>query len=84
MPIGTASQNLRFGLTQAQLEAAFNKIKNPSHWKDRIDAVIEADDWDHVEKAVIYFTGSVPQVVEKQTDGKLRIKADGYWMAVGA
>lgn len=84
MPIGIASQQLRFGLTQEQLEAAFNKVKNPSHWKDRIDAVIDAADWDHVEKAVIYFTGSVPEVVETLADGKLRIVAAGYWEAIGA
>jgi hypothetical protein len=65
--------------TQAQLEAAFKKVQPKTHWKDRIDALIDPADRDMVHEAVIHFTGTVPTFIEAP-NGKLRVRAIGYLM----
>ncbi len=46
--------------TREQLEAAFNKVKNPNHWKNPIDAYCHRDEVELVREAVIFFTATVP------------------------
>jgi hypothetical protein len=62
--------------TDEQLHAAFEKVKNPTHWKDPIEAVIDDADIAIVEAAIIYFTGTVPEFFHEK--GQCYVVADGY------
>lgn len=65
--------------TQEQLEAGFKLVQPETHWKDRINAVIEAKDEALVYESVIHFTATVPSFSPVKGN-KLRVKADGYRM----
>lgn len=70
--------------TQEELEAAFGLVEPATHWKDRIDAVVDGStDLAVLSRAVVHFTGSVPRF-ETLGDGRIRVRAAGYWEAVGA
>lgn len=71
--------------SQRQMNAAFELVKPKPHWKSRIDATIPADKIDGVTEAVIYFTGSVPDMIPIGKNGnKIRVRAAGYWATIGA
>lgn len=70
--------------TQEKLDAAFKLVEPKTHWKDRIDAVVDGSaDRGTICMAVIHFTGSVPQFTDLP-DGRVRVRARGYWEAIGA
>jgi hypothetical protein len=62
--------------TPEELDAAFDKVKNPTHWKDPIEAVIDDADIAIVTAAIIHFTGTVPEFFHEK--GKTYVAADGY------
>lgn len=73
------------GYSRAELDAAFDLVKNGSHWKGRINRRFrcDADEVGCVEAAVVFFTGSVLEVDD--LGGDLHHgRAAGYWSAVGA
>lgn len=70
-------------LTDKQLHAAFDLVKDAKNWKNPINAVIDAKDQDAVSQAVIYFTGSVPGFTPMK-NGKVRVRSVGYYVAIGA
>ena len=62
-------------------------MKPAKHWKARINAVIDAADEAVVHDAIIHFTGSCPESYPISTGkhaGKIRVRAAGYWSAIGA
>lgn len=70
--------------TQEELDAAFKLVEPGTHWKDRIDAVVDGpSDLGVIREAVIHFTGSVPRFTTLP-DGRVRVQARGYWEAIGA
>jgi hypothetical protein len=66
-----------------QMDKAFKLVQNKEHWKNPINAVIAAKDRDVVDEAIIYYTGSVGAFTPMK-GGKLRVRADGYYIAIGA
>lgn len=48
------------GYRREQLAAAFERVRNPGDWKAPIRAVIPASERSVVEKAVLWFTATVP------------------------
>jgi len=73
------------GYTRAQLKAAFDIVKNRENWKYPIDTDIPSDsDFDMIEAAVIFFTGSVPFTADSDQDGMTRIMAAGYYTSIGS
>lgn len=66
--------------SQSELQEAFNKVKNPVDWKDRINAVIDESDRAIVHQAVIHFTATRAVFTKARGKGKLRVKAVGYRM----
>jgi len=64
-----------------QLAGAFDRVRNPRDWKAPIDAVIAATDRTLVEKAVLWFTDTVPKfsVIAGSPD-RLAVRALGYRM----
>lgn len=70
--------------TREQLTKAFRAVQNPGHWKDEINCFCKKLDRAATEEAIIFFTGSVPTFARVGRTPLLRVKADGYWAAMGA
>lgn len=78
----TEELELTFGHGRAALDAAFEQVQNPNHWKDPIDRFGR---WSEAERAVItdairFFTATEASW-ESQNDqpGAIwRVTADGY------
>ncbi len=62
-----------------ELELAFDKIKPEPHWKGPIDAVIDETDFNLCNQACAHFTGTQLWIEERRGNGKLRVRAIGYW-----
>jgi hypothetical protein len=75
------------GFTREELEAAFALVRHPENWKLPIDATLQEDPSllriDAIRAAVPFFTGSVASVTQAK-GGKVRVRARGYYAAVGA
>jgi hypothetical protein len=67
------------GYRMEQLAAAFDRVRNPRDWKAPIRAVIPVTQRPVVEKAVLWFTDTVPEFVAApgETD-RLVVSAPGY------
>ena len=62
--------------TPEQLDAAFDMVKNPTHWKDPIETVIDDAHIAVVEAAIIHFTATIPEFFHDK--GQTYVVADGY------
>lgn len=75
------------GYTQAQLKAAFDKVKNKRNWKNPIDALVDpSEDMRAINAAIVHFTGSPSDYVKVLRKGKemLRVRAAGYYACIGS
>lgn len=76
------------GFTRAALARAFERVQNPEHWKRPIDAVIQAEDATVTAAAIAFFAGSPCEFRavrrRKGEPRRMRVKAPGYWLSVGA
>ena len=73
-------------VTHGELDDAFNRVKNPEHWKYPIDATIEIADLHEqrmIAEAVVYFCGCVAEIVRVGRN-RYRVTAIGYFAAIGA
>lgn len=68
----------------ARMQAAFTKVQNPMNWKLEINAVIAIEDREITARAITFYTGSVARFSGSGTNGTLRVRAKGYYKAVGA
>jgi len=67
------------GYRMEQLAAAFDRVRNPRDWKAPIRAVIPAAERPVVEKAVVWFTDTVPEfVADPEATERLVVSAPGY------
>jgi hypothetical protein len=79
-------------VTRGELSAAFDKVRNPEHWKRPIDANVELGDEEIalVQEAIVFFTGSQATLYPLLGTGsapgrcRYRVVADGYFMTIGA
>jgi hypothetical protein len=86
-------------VTRGDLSAAFDRVKNNEHWKNRIDATIDVTTDDEllmIREAIIFFTGSVPRFERLASlaqpgiigfsviGARVRVRAVGYFAAIGA
>ena len=73
------------GYRLEQLAAAFDRVRNPRDWKAPIRAVIPVAERPVVEKAVLWFTDTVPVFVAApgETD-RLVVMAPGYRLGPAA
>lgn len=68
-----------------ELSNAFDALtKGMDNWKMPIHTKINILDWDLMNAACEYHTGSSLQQVKNLTKGMVEVKADGYYLAVGA
>lgn len=67
------------GYRQEELAAAFDRVRNPRDWKAPIHAVIPATERRLVERAVLWFTDTVPEFVAAPGEmDQLLVRAQGY------
>jgi len=72
-----------FGETRGELDKLFGLVKPADHWKGAIDAWVDGlTDLVALERAIIFFTGSVPTFAAGI--GRVHVRAGGYWAAVGS
>ena len=68
------------GYTHAQLDAAFDQVKDPQHWKNPIDAIVDADMKPVLNRAIPYFTGMPADFDDEGVPpGKVRVLCEGYF-----
>jgi hypothetical protein len=68
----------------ARLTAAFNLVANRKNWKMPVNKTVAATaNREEISEAVVYFTGSVPSF-EPLPNGRVRVRARGYYSAIGA
>lgn len=67
--------------SQAELEAAFAKIRNAEHWKDEINVRVPFDEYELAREACIHFTATDLNINSTDEDAKVYVcYAVGYWM----
>ena len=87
----TVSRKGKFTFTRRELTEAFALIQPKGHWKNPIDAechtgvmpTMSAREVAAVHQAVIFFTGSVPEITHLG-NFRCRVTAAGYFAAIGA
>ena len=69
-----------------ELRSAFNTLTSEmENWKDPIDTVIPIRELNDMREACEFFTGSELYVVSQlDNEPKFRVKADGYYLTIGA
>ena len=68
-----------------KLEKAFDSLtRGMDNWKMPIKAKIDEAMFSLFNEACIHYTGSVLTITKKYADGKVDVKADGYYNAVEA
>ena len=74
------------GFTHNQLSDAFDKLTvGMENWKMPIKATIQESDFDLMNEACAWFTGSRLSRVKFSNGGDLiEVSADGYYMTIGA
>jgi len=65
------------------LREVFSQVQDRSNWKLPVHAIIDSKDRLVVDEAIVFFTGSVPTFREF-SNGRLAVKAEGYYSAIGA
>jgi hypothetical protein len=67
------------GYRMDQLATAFDRVRDPRDWKAPIEAMIPVSDRGVVEKAVLWFTNTVPTFAAAEaTPDRLVVRAPGY------
>jgi len=67
------------GYRLEELAAAFDRVRNARDWKAPIQAVIPAQERALVEKAVLWFTDTVPEfLAHPEASDRLVVRAAGY------
>jgi len=72
------------GFTKKELSEAFDLVVSDSeHWKNPIDAVIDANKREVVDSAIKFFAGSTAHFSYVNED-ELRVQAAGYYADIGS
>lgn len=84
-----SEERLTMGYGQERLTAVFDLVADPENWKMPVDAFVEEGQATvgEIEAAVIFFTGSVPDIYPCEASGGRQgyaVLAAGYYEAVGA
>lgn len=67
------------GWTREELEAAFNAVQNPTHWKDPIHAWVANAEVEVTLDAIGFYTGTAGLITRIADDRRSKfIEADGY------
>jgi hypothetical protein len=72
--------------TNEQMSQCFANVQNAKGWKHRINKLIDnpgEKNLDCLAEAILNFTGSMPTFFN-ESNGKVRVMAEGYYAAIGA
>ena len=64
--------------TEAQLEAAFDKVADPADWRNPIYEVVDRDAVEVTVRAIQHFTAAPIQVIDLDWNDEFMIKSPGY------
>lgn len=87
MAIWTHKETGNYEAEQVERAAVFRKIASHRNWKERIDAWIDASDFDECNEAGIWFAASPLTIVARRSTkgvAKVRVQGAGYYANVGA
>lgn len=73
------------GYTERELAAAFDSVKPAGNWKNPIDIILTLteEQREAVSAAVAFYTGSETMFTDRD-DGKVRVRAAGYYLTIGS
>jgi hypothetical protein len=74
-------------VTRGELSAAFDKVRNSAHWKNRIDAKVRVSGYEELQmivEAIEFFTGSRAEVSLAPEPETYHVRAVGYFAAIGS
>jgi hypothetical protein len=74
-------------VTRGELSAAFDKVRNSEHWKNRIDAKVRVSGYEELQmivESIEFFTGSRAEVSLAPEPETYSIRAAGYYLTIGA
>ena len=80
---------LKFTGTRSHVEGKiysllFDMIKNDTHWKYPIHAMIPQTMFEQFNKACIFYTSGGLTIVKTHPDSMIEVKANGYYVDCGA
>ena len=64
--------------TEAQLEAAFDKVADPADWRNPIYEVVDRDAVEVTVRAIQHFTAASIEVIDLNWHDEFMIKSPGY------
>lgn len=72
--------------TRGELALVFDLVADKANWKNPINTLMswlpDSEDRLLIREAVVFFTGSVPEFSNER--GRLRVRAAGYYLTIGA
>jgi len=73
-------------VTRGELMKYFDMVADKANWKNPINARVKlaANEVAMLTEAVIFFTGSVPTILPMARKGEYKVKANGYYLTIGA
>lgn len=74
------------GYTRGQLAAAFDRVKDDTHWKNPINKVVEVLDEAEmalIDAAVVFYAGCGVTFTGTPEANVYRVRAPGYFMTIG-
>lgn len=70
----------RGGFSPAELDEAFDVVKDAAHWKNPIDAIVPRSMVAVLQHAIPYYTGTLAEFFDTEDAEKVQVKADGYFL----
>lgn len=65
------------------MNAAFERVRDPDHWKGPISGWVDPEDRAVTERAINHFAGGGAVFKEVNGTDTLWVEAPGYWVMVG-
>lgn len=72
--------NARGGFTTIELQKAFLAVANDENWKNPIDRIVDESQVEILTAAIPWMTGTEATFLPANEPGKIRVKADGYYL----
>lgn len=73
-------EKARDGFALEELQEAFDLVKDEEHWKNPIDRVVDESQIRILRAAIPWMTGTEAIFLPVDEPGKIRVKADGYYL----
>ena len=82
--INENDEKVKFATHEA-LKQKFDELTKPmDNWKDPIVSVINSKDFEIMNQACIYYTGSSLNIESQYQNNLILVSAEGYYLTIGA